>query len=131
MYKRQAEQLRRVFTGGDERQRLCHLCGGCFKRFHGYALGVVTRGALQDPAGVIDLAEDEPAGVAAALIGIIGHAILRLPQEDVAMLFADGACQKLPARGEKRDVHTALHAGTHQGGTCAGVGETDVYKRQV
>ena len=59
------------------------------------------------------------------MIGIIGHAILRLPQEDVATLFADDACQKLPARGEKRDVHTALHAGTHQGGTCAGVGETE------
>ena len=86
---------------------------------------MVAGGALQRPAGVVDLAQNEAACIAAALRGVIGHTVLNLTQQYIASLLAHGAGQKASLRGEKHKVDTPAGAGAHQGGAGPGVGEAD------
>ena len=86
---------------------------------------MVARCAFQHPAGVIDLAQQEPFGVAAADAGIVRRAELLLAEQNVSLCLSDRAGQKPPARREERQVDIPLGAGAHQSRGGARVGKAE------
>ena len=97
----QAAKLVEVVTLLDEGQRRRQLSAGALELFHRHPLGVVAGGPFQHPAGVIDFAQDEIARIETALCLAVCDAVLGLPQQDVALLFAYGPGQKAALRAEK------------------------------
>lgn len=91
---------------------------------------MVAGGTLQHPAGIVNLAQDEIAGVGAAA-GLAGrNFILRLPQQNIAAFLAHRAGQKAPLRREEAQVDAQTAALAHQGGGGTGVAEAeDAFQR--
>lgn len=86
---------------------------------------MVTGGPFQHPAGVIDFAQDEIARIETALCLAVCDAVLGLPQQDVALLFAYSPGQKAALRAEKAQIDPEVGAFAHQGRACAGIAEAD------
>ena len=86
---------------------------------------MVTGGPFQHPAGVIDFAQDEIARIETALCLAVCDAVLGLPQQDVALLFAYSPGQKAALRAEKAQIAPEVGAFAHQGRACAGIAEAD------
>ena len=86
---------------------------------------VISSGALDAPAGVIDLAEDHTAGNAATGGELVRRAVLGSPEQDVSRGAPGDPGQKPPARRAEGQRDSALGAGAHQGGRGTGVGEGD------
>ena len=84
---------------------------------------MIPEGALDAPAGVIDLAEEEIPGYLPALRGVVCKAVLGPAQQDAAVAGAHGPGQKAAPGGAECQVDPTLGTGTHQGGGGAGVGE--------
>ena len=86
---------------------------------------MVAGGAFQYPAGVVNFAKDEVPRIAAAQRFAVGDAVLGLPQQDIAALFADGARQKLAVGAEKAEVDALGRAFAHERRACTGAAEAD------
>ena len=112
-------------TRVDKGQRRRQLSAGALELFHRHPLGVVAGGPFQHPAGVIDFAQDEIARIETALCLAVCDAVLGLPQQDVAPLFAYGPGQKASLRAEKAQIDPEVGAFAHQGRACAGIAEAD------
>ena len=81
---------------------------------------VIPSGALDTPAGVIDLAEDHTAGNAAAGGGFVRRAVLDTPEQDVSRGAPGDPGQKPPARRAEGQRDSVLCTGAHQGGRAPG-----------
>ena len=121
----QAAKLVEVVALLDKGQRRRQLSAGALELFHRHPLGMVAGGPFQHPAGVIDFAQDEIARIETALCLAVCDAVLGLPQQDVAPLFAYGPGQKAALRAEKAQIDPEAGAFAHQGRACAGIAETD------
>ena len=117
----QAAKLVEVVALLDKGQRCRQLSAGALELFHRHPLGVVAGGPFQHPAGVIDFAQDEIAHIETALCLTVCDAVLGLPQQDVAQLFAYGPGQKAALRAEKAQIDPEAGAFAHQGRACAGI----------
>ena len=121
----QTAKLVEVVTLLDEGQRRRQLGADALELFHRHPLGVVAGGPFQHPAGVIDFAQNEIVRIETALCLAVCDAVLGLPQQDVAPLFAYGPGQKAALRAEKAQIDPEAGAFTHQGRACAGIAEAD------
>src|SRR5699024_10867657 len=84
---------------------------------------MVPRGALEHPAGIVYLAENETFCQPDALIRRIRGAVLRLAQQYVAALFAGGPCKETAALGEEHKVYAAPGTRAHERRGRPGIGE--------
>lgn len=75
---------------------------------------MVAGGPFQHPAGVIDFAQDEIVRIETALCLAVCDAVLGLPQQDVAPLFAYGPGQKASLWAEKAQIDPEAGAFAHQ-----------------
>lgn len=110
----QAAKLVEVVALLDKGQRCRQLSAGALELFHRHPLGVVAGGPFQHPAGVIDFAQDEIARIETALCLAVCDAVLGLPQQDVAPLFAYSPGQKASLRAEKAQIDPEAGAFAHQ-----------------
>ena len=86
---------------------------------------MVAGGAFQNPAGIVDLAQNEIPRIPAALQLAVGNAVLRLTEQDVAVLLAHSPRKKLSVRAEKAHVNARFCTLAHQSGRGPGPAETD------
>ena len=92
------------------------IAGGC---------GMVAQMALEDGAGIVELAEDEHAGEIGRFGQIVRPTVLHAAQQHVAGLWAIHAGKEFAVFGEKTDRHAVFAAMAEQKGAAQDVAETD------
>ena len=81
--------------------------------------------AVEDDAGVGDLAEDEEPGELGGAVGGVGQAVLGAAEEDVAGDLALDAGEETPVLGEEADLDAVLGAVAEEEGAAEDVAEAD------
>ena len=86
---------------------------------------MIPKGSFQHPALIVNLAEDEIPGNAAAFFQMVGLTILFLAQQDVSLFLSADPGQKSSARGQEGQLNPLPGAGSHQSRAGAFIGKAD------